>query len=77
MVVGDATLGRTAFEAISALSTVGLSTGLTSEESVLGDTLLVVLMFVGRIGPISLAAAITLRHRPNMFRYPTDRPLIG
>jgi Trk-type K+ transport system membrane component len=48
-----------------------------AEEGALGEMLLIVLMFVGRIGPISLAAAITLRHRPNMFRYPTDQPLIG
>jgi potassium uptake TrkH family protein len=77
MVVGDATLVKAAFEAISALSTVGLSTGVAAEEGALGEMLLIVLMFVGRIGPISLAAAITLRHRPNMFRYPTDQPLIG
>ena len=77
MVVGDAGLGPAAFEAISALSTVGLSTGVAAKEGVLGEVLLVVLMFVGRIGPVALAAAITLRTRPNMFRYPADRPLIG
>jgi Trk-type K+ transport system membrane component len=77
MVVGDATLGRAAFEAISALSTVGLSTGVAMQEGAVGESLLILLMFIGRIGPISLAAAITLRQRPNMFRYPTDQPLIG
>jgi potassium uptake TrkH family protein len=77
MAVGDAGLGAAAFEAISALSTVGLSTGVSANQGTLGDLLLVVLMFIGRVGPVSLAAAITLRSRPNLFRYPTDRPLIG
>ena len=77
MLLGDAGLTAAAFEAVSALSTVGLSTGITAAEGDLGQLLLVVLMYAGRIGPITLVAAITLRSRPNMFRYPTDRPLIG
>jgi Trk-type K+ transport system membrane component len=77
MAVGDAGLGAAAFEAVSALSTVGLSTGVAATEGTLGETLLVVLMFLGRLGPVTLAAAITLRSRPNLFRFPTDRPLIG
>jgi potassium uptake TrkH family protein len=77
MTVGDAGLGPAAFEAVSALATVGLSTGVAANQGALGDLLLIVLMFIGRIGPVSLAAAITLRSRPNLFRYPTDRPLIG
>ncbi len=77
MLLGDAGLTAAAFEAVSALSTVGLSTGIAAAEGDLGQLLFVVLMYVGRIGPITLVAAITLRSRPNMFRYPTDRPLIG
>lgn len=77
MTVGDAGLGAAAFEAVSALSTVGLSTGVSASEGTLGELLLIALMFIGRVGPVSLAAAITLRSRPNLFRYPTDRPLIG
>jgi potassium uptake TrkH family protein len=77
MAVGDAGLGAAAFEAVSALSTVGLSTGVAATEGTLGEVLLVVLMFLGRLGPVTLAAAITLRSRPNLFRFPTDRPLIG
>jgi hypothetical protein len=34
-------------------------------------------MFIGRLGPVVLVAAIVLRTRPNMFRFPSERPLIG
>lgn len=77
MAVSDAGLAAAAFETVSALSTVGLSTGIAASEDAAGQVLLVVLMFIGRIGPVALAAAITLRSRPNLFRFPIDRPLIG
>jgi Trk-type K+ transport system membrane component len=77
MMTGDFSLGQSAFEAISALSTVGLTNGIAGQHSVVADLVLTVLMFVGRLGPVTLAAAITLRARPNLYRYPTDRPLIG
>ena len=74
---GDYGLTNSAFEAISALSTVGLSVGVSNGENTLGEVFLVILMYVGRLGPITLAAALALRSQPNMFRYPEDRPLIG
>jgi len=77
MALGDAGLAAAAFEAVSALSTVGLSTGVTAESGAPEQVLLVVLMFVGRLGPVVLVAAIMLRSRPVLFRYPTERPLIG
>lgn len=77
MVVGDGGLAVSAFEAVSALSTVGLSTGLSAEQGGVGQVLLTLLMFAGRLGPVTLATAITLRRRPNLYRYPTDQPLIG
>lgn len=77
MLTGDFGLSRSAFEAASALSTVGLSTGIAGRHGTSTDAVLTVLMFIGRIGPVTLAAAITLRSRPNLYRYPTDRPLIG
>jgi potassium uptake TrkH family protein len=77
MVLGDAGLTAAAFEVSSALATVGLSTGISAGAGAPSQVLLVVLMFVGRIGPVVLAAAITLRLRPNMYRFPMDRPLIG
>jgi Trk-type K+ transport system membrane component len=77
MTLGDASLTASAFEAVSALSTVGLSTGMTTDEGSPTRIVLVILMFVGRLGPVVLAAGIILRSRPNMFRFPTERPLVG
>ena len=77
MVIGDGGLATSAFEAVSALSTVGLSTGLSGEQGAVGQLLLTLLMFAGRLGPVTLATAISLRSRPNLYRYPTDQPLIG
>lgn len=77
MVIGDGGLATSAFEAVSALSTVGLSTGLSAEQGAAGQLLLTFLMFAGRLGPVTLATAISLRSRPNLYRYPTDQPLIG
>ena len=77
MVIGDGGLATSAFEAVSALSTVGLSTGLSTEQGTVGRLVLTFLMFAGRLGPVTLATAISLRSRPNLYRYPTDQPLIG
>jgi trk system potassium uptake protein len=65
------------FEAVSALGTVGLSTGITPSLSTTSQLLVVVLMFVGRIGPITLFAALVLRERRRLYRHPTERPIIG
>lgn len=77
MSLGLSGLTTSAFEVVSALSTVGLSTGVAAREGAFGQVLLVLMMFIGRIGPVALAAALTLRTRPNLFRYPADSPLIG
>ena len=65
------------FEVISALATVGLSTGITTEVGTAGELLLTVLMFVGRLGPITLASALALRSRPRLYDLPHERPIIG
>jgi trk system potassium uptake protein TrkH len=77
MTLGETGLTAAAFEAVSALSTVGLSTGVTSAEGSPTRIVLIVLMFIGRLGPVVLVAAIVLRTRPNLFRFPSERPLIG
>lgn len=76
-VTGDFGLVNSAFEAISALSTVGLSVGVSNADNALSELILIALMYIGRLGPITLAAALALRAQPNLFRYPEDRPLIG
>lgn len=68
---------RALFEAISAFATVGLSTGVSQEMPPSGKYVLSILMFAGRIGSITLASALTMRHRNSLFRLPEERPLIG
>jgi trk system potassium uptake protein TrkH len=46
------------FEAVSALGTVGLSTGITGDLSHLGKIFIIFLMFLGRIGPLSFGLAL-------------------
>jgi trk system potassium uptake protein TrkH len=66
-----------AFEAVSAFTTTGLSLGITPEVSRPGRMILIVLMFVGRIGPLALLAAFFERRDPGRFRYPQERILFG
>ncbi|MEV1118297.1 potassium transporter TrkG [Actinosynnema sp. NPDC049800] len=65
------------FETISAFGTVGLSTGITAAIPPAGQVLLVVLMFIGRLGPITLAAALALRERARRYELPEERPVVG
>lgn len=65
------------FEVVSAFATVGLSTGITAQVGTAGQVLLVVMMFLGRLGPITLAAALALRSRPRLYDLPEERPIIG
>ena len=66
-----------AFEAISAFATVGLSTGITPALPSAAEIVLVVLMFLGRIGPLTLGSAIALRQRRLLYELPKERPAIG
>lgn len=65
------------FETTSAFGTVGLSTGITPKMPVLGQLVLIVLMFFGRLGPITLVSALLLREHQRRYIYPEGRPLIG
>jgi trk system potassium uptake protein TrkH len=64
-------------EVVSASATVGLSTGITAQLVGWHQLLLVVLMFAGRLGPITLGAALALRERARVVRRPEGAPLIG
>ncbi|WP_420894172.1 TrkH family potassium uptake protein [Staphylospora marina] len=65
------------FETVSAFCTVGLSMGLTPLLSPLGKIILIVGMFVGRLGPVTIAYAIAQKQGHQPFRYPEEKPLIG
>lgn len=70
-------LDRVLFEAISAFATCGLSTNLSAEAPPAGAYVLSALMFMGRVGTVTLAAALALRQRSQLFSYPEERPIIG
>lgn len=72
-----AALDAVVFEAISAFSTVGLSTGITPQLSPTGQVLIMLLMFTGRLGPVTLAAALAVRPRPARYELPRERLFIG
>jgi Trk-type K+ transport system membrane component len=71
------TLDVVLFEVISAFATCGLSTGITADLPDAGKYVLAVLMFIGRTGTMTLAAALALRSRRRVVRYPEERPIIG
>jgi trk system potassium uptake protein TrkH len=66
-----------AFEAISAFATVGLSTGITADLPVTAKVTLILLMYAGRVGAVTLIAALTLRTTTKLYRYPEESPIVG
>jgi trk system potassium uptake protein len=71
------TVEQVLFEAISAFSTVGLSTGITPQLPLPAQLLVVALMFIGRIGPLTLASALALRERARLRELPEERTIVG
>jgi trk system potassium uptake protein TrkH len=70
-------LDQVLFEVVSAFGTVGLTTGITRQLPTAGQDLLIVLMIIGRLGPITVATALALRGRRRLFRYAEARPIVG
>ncbi|WP_425561551.1 TrkH family potassium uptake protein [Microbacterium arabinogalactanolyticum] len=77
LLITDSTLDRVLFEAVSAFGTVGLSTGITTELPAAAKLVLILLMFLGRLGPLTLGTAIALRERRVLYELPKERPAIG
>lgn len=71
------TLQQILFEVTSAFGTVGLSTGITPDLSPVGKLLIIMTMYVGRVGPLTVALALAQRGQPTRFRYPEGRVKIG
>ncbi len=65
------------FETVSAFGTVGLSTGITPNLSTAGKVALTLLMFMGRLGPLTIAYAFLRQRRPAQYRYAEERVMIG
>ncbi|MDQ1055028.1 trk system potassium uptake protein TrkH [Arthrobacter sp. SORGH_AS 212] len=77
LMLTDHSLERVLFESISAFGTVGMSTGITPTLPPTAQWVLMVLMFTGRIGTVTVASALALSARPRLFRLPEERPIIG
>ena len=65
------------FESVSAFGTVGLTTGLTPDLMRWGHLILVATMFLGRLGPLSLALTMVQRANGDLYRYAQERVTIG
>ncbi|CAM2076985.1 MULTISPECIES: TrkH family potassium uptake protein [Clostridia] len=65
------------YEAVSAFGTAGLTLGLTSELSNIGKVLIIFLMYLGRVGPLTVVLSITRKRINSGIKYPEGKILIG
>jgi Trk-type K+ transport system membrane component len=70
-------LEESLFEAVSAFATVGLSTGITPGLAPAGQIAVIVLMYAGRVGLVTVALALAFRERERRYTFPEERPLVG
>ena len=77
MLMTDYSFDAVLFECTSAFATVGLSTGITPDLPVDAQCVIIVLMFLGRVGTIAAAGALVLRRRMPRYHLPEEQPIIG
>lgn len=65
------------FDVISGFSTSGLSTGLTADLPDVGIYIMAATMFMGRVGTVTLAAAVAATSRSQLYSLPVERPIVG
>ncbi len=65
------------FEAASALGTVGLTTGYTPHLTTIGKLIIIAIMLIGRLGPLTLLAALTFNLKPVQYNYPDEAVIVG
>ncbi|MGS2613324.1 TrkH family potassium uptake protein [Micromonospora sp. LZ34] len=65
------------FEVTSAFTTTGLSVGVAPNLPESGQLALIALMYIGRVGPLTLGSAIALNTRRRLYRYPEEQPIVG
>ena len=70
-------VGDVLFDVISAFGTVGLSTGVTAELSDPAVYVMALTIFMGRVGTVTLAAAIAATNRSQLYSLPVERPIVG
>ncbi|MCG5215286.1 potassium transporter TrkG [Streptosporangium sp. KLBMP 9127] len=77
LVLTPHSLNQVLFEAVSAFATVGLSTGITAHLTEPGQIVIAILMFAGRVGPLTLFSALALRDRIRRYELPEERIIVG
>ncbi len=77
LLITDEPLDYVLFDVISAFATCGLSTGLTATTTEPAQYVLAATMFLGRIGTVTLAAALAASQHPKLFSRPEERPIVG
>ncbi len=77
LLITDASLDHVLFDVISAFATCGLSTGFTAGTSEPAQYVLAATMFFGRIGTVTVAAALAASQHPRLFKRPEERPIVG
>lgn len=77
MVLTDLPTLPLGFEVVSAFATVGLSTGITADLPAAGQVILMLLMFLGRVGAITVASAVAVNTRHRHYQLPEERPIVG
>lgn len=65
------------FEAMSAFATTGLTVGITPSLPPAAQMVLIILMYIGRVGTVTVASALALSERRALYRYPEERPIVG
>ena len=71
------TMAEVMFEASSALGTVGLTTGITPSLTTAGKLIIIAVMLIGRLGPLTLLAALTFNLKPAQYNYPQEAVVVG
>lgn len=75
--LNDITISQSLFETVSAIATVGLSTGITANLSTLSHVILVLFMFIGRVGILTICIGFFQEKPDDLFSYPKTVLLIG
>ncbi len=73
----DLPLNHLIYEAISAFGNVGLSMGITASLNEPAQWVIILLMYLGRVGIVTVATGLALRPRRADYRYPEERPIVG
>lgn len=77
LAIEDLPLEKVIYEAISAFGTVGLSMGLTTKLGFVSRVIIIITMFIGRLGPLTIALAFTEDKKKTSLKFPKEDILVG